>query len=177
MLFQPTPLEGAHVIALQRHQDERGSFARTWCRREFAEQGLVTELVQANTAFTRKRGTIRGIHYQLAPHGETKLVHCVHGAIFDVIVDLRPASATYCQWFGIRLTAESDRLLYVPEGCAHGYQTLSDDSAIIYLVSEFYTPEAERGVRWNDPRFKIQWPITDAAVISDKDRSWPDYTD
>lgn len=177
MLFEPTTLEGAYVVELQRHQDERGFFARTWCKREFAEQGLVSELVQANTALTHRKGTIRGLHYQLAPHAETKLVRCVRGAIFDVIVDLRPASATYCRWFGTRLTSDNGRMIYVPEGFAHGYQALSDDSEIFYLVSEFYAPVSERGIRWNDPRFKISWPISDAVIISEKDRNLPDYKD
>ncbi len=177
MFFEPTPLDGAYTIELQRHQDERGYFARTWCCREFAEKGLATKLVQANMAFNRHKGTVRGLHYQCAPHAESKLVRCVRGAIFDVIVDLRPTSATYCRWFGTRLTSENGRMLYVPEGFAHGYQTLSDDSEIFYMVSEFYAPASEGGVRWNDLRFDISWPITDSVVISEKDRSWPDYKD
>jgi dTDP-4-dehydrorhamnose 3,5-epimerase len=177
MLFKPTPLDGAYIIELQRIQDARGHFARAWCCKEFAGQGLVTELVQANTAFNHHKGTVRGMHYQLAPYAETKLVRCTRGAIFDVIVDLRPSSATYCRSFSIRLTDDNGCMLYVPEGFAHGYQTLSDNSEIFYLVSEYYASAYERGVRWDDPRFEIQWPISDGVVISDKDRAWPDYKD
>jgi dTDP-4-dehydrorhamnose 3,5-epimerase len=175
MLFSPTNLEGSYVIELERRDDDRGFFARAWCEREFAENGLNTRLVQCNVSFNRRRGTLRGMHFQRPPHAEAKLVRCTRGAIHDVIIDLRAGSPTYKQWLGVDLTAENRRMLYVPEGFAHGYQTLVDESEVFYQVSEFYTPEAEGGVRWDDPAFGIVWPDPDGAFLSGKDRSWPDY--
>lgn len=175
MNFETTPIEGARVITLAKIKDERGYFARTFCKREFASQGLSTSFVQANTAFSLHQGTLRGMHYQRAPHAEAKLVRCIRGAVFDVIIDLRPDSHSYCRWFGLELTEDNGKLLFIPEGCAHGYQILRDDSELFYLVSEFYTPEAEQGLRWNDPRFNIDWPIVDDVRLSDKDRAWPDF--
>ncbi|BBO77671.1 dTDP-4-dehydrorhamnose 3,5-epimerase [Desulfosarcina widdelii] len=177
MKFEKTEIAGVVVIKLEKIQDPRGYFARTFCRREFETHGLSTSLVQANTALSHHKGTLRGMHYQAAPHGEAKLVRCIRGAIFDAVVDLRPASPSYCRWFGVELTEDNGRMLYFPEGLAHGYQTLQDDSEVAYMVSQFYTPEAEKGVRWNDPRFNIVWPIVDGVLLSDKDRQWPDFTD
>lgn len=160
---------------LERREDERGFFARGWCRRELEARGLVAGVVQANIAFTVRRGTIRGLHYQIAPFEEAKIVRCVRGAVWDAIVDLRPDSATYGQWLGVELTAANRRQLYVPKGCAHGYQTLTDDCEVLYFVSEFYAPTAERGIRWNDPAFAITWPIRDGLEVSAKDRGWADF--
>lgn len=177
MIFIATRLDGAFVIELEKHQDERGYFARTFCQREFAAQGLSTNLAQANTSLSRFKGTLRGMHYQTGPHAETKLVRCLRGAVFDVIIDLRPESESYCQWFGVELTADNGKMLYVPEGFAHGYQTLQDTTELFYLVSQFYTPQAEQGVRWNDVRFGISWPQDKEVLLSDKDRAWPDFQD
>jgi len=174
VLFHETRLEGAFVIELEKREDTRGFFARGWCQKEFEDHGLVAQVVQANVSYNRKKGTLRGMHYQVAPVEETKLVRCVRGGIYDVIIDLRPESPTYKQWMGVELTAENYKMLYVPENFAHGLQTLEDDTEVIYQVSQFYTPGAERGIRWNDPAFRIEWP-QDIEVISDKDADWPDY--
>ena len=174
MLFHETRLEGAFVIELEKREDTRGFFARGWCQKEFEDHGLVAQVVQANISYNKKKGTVRGMHYQVAPVEETKLVRCVRGGIYDVIIDLRPESPTYKQWIGVELTAENNKMLYVPENFAHGLQTLEDDTEVIYQVSQFYTPGAERGIRWNDPAFRIEWP-QDIEVISDKDADWPDY--
>ena len=176
MIFKTTGIEGAFVIELEKIQDHRGYFARTFCQKEFQAHGLCTSLVQANTAFTQRKGTVRGMHYQAAPYAEAKLVRCNRGAAFDVMIDLRPGSKSYCRWFGVELAADNHRMLYVPEGFAHGYQTLQDDTELFYLVSQFYTPQAEQGVRWNDTCFKIAWPIVANALLSEKDRNWPDFT-
>lgn len=174
MNFTKTPLAGAYVIELERRNDERGFFARTWCADEFAEQGLKTNLVQQNMSLTIKKGTLRGMHFQKTPHAETKVVRCTRGAIYDVIIDLRPDSPTHRQWFGIKITSVDYNMVYVPEGFAHGFVTLEDHSEVSYLVTAFYTPEADSGVRYNDPAFNIQWPIPIVSV-SDKDASFPDY--
>jgi dTDP-4-dehydrorhamnose 3,5-epimerase len=174
MIFTDAPLAGAKLVELDKRGDDRGSFARLWCHREFEANGIPMSVAQINNSISRKRGTMRGLHYQAAPHGEAKLMRCVRGSIFDVIVDLRPASPTYTQWFGLELTAANRAMLYVPEHFAHGYLALEDDSEVIYLVSEFYSPEHERGVRHDDPAFGIEWPI-EVEIVSDKDRSWPDY--
>jgi dTDP-4-dehydrorhamnose 3,5-epimerase len=176
MIFSETELAGAYVVDLERREDERGFFARAWCANEFAEHGLSTKLVQANLSFNSRKGTLRGMHYQVEPHAEAKLVRCTRGAIYDVIIDLRPDSETYRHWIGVELDADSRRALYVPEGFAHGYQTLAPDSETFYQVSEFYAPDAERGVRWNDPAFGIVWPDSEKAFLSEKDRDWPDFT-
>jgi dTDP-4-dehydrorhamnose 3,5-epimerase len=175
VIFEEAKLGGVFVVDLERREDPRGFFARSWCANEFADHGLSTEVVQANVSFNPRRGTLRGMHFQRAPHAETKLVRCTQGAIFDVVIDLRPESATYKQWLGVELTQENRRALYVPEGFAHGYQTLVPDAEVFYQVSEFYTPEAEGGVRWDDPAFAIEWPDPGSAFLSDKDRSWPDF--
>lgn len=174
MIFTETDLGGAFLIDLERREDERGFFARAWCAREFSENGLSTELVQCNLSSNRQTATLRGMHYQEAPYAEVKVVRCTRGAVYDVIIDLRPDSTTYGRWIGVELSAENGRMLYIPEGFAHGYETLVDGTETFYQVSEFYTPGAERGVRWDDPTFGIHWPL-EPQVISQKDRSWPDY--
>ena len=174
MIFIETELKDATIIELERREDERGFFARTWCQNEFEEHGLVARIVQANMSYNRLKGTLRGMHFQNAPYAETKLVRAVRGAIYDVIIDLRPDSPTFKRWIGVELSADNRRALYVPEGFAHGFQTLSDDADVMYQVSAFYTPGAEGGLRYNDPSFDIQWPLP-VSVISDKDAAWPDY--
>jgi len=174
MKFIETKLQGAFIIRPDLIEDERGFFARTFCRREFEEHGLNTNLVQCNISFNKQKGTLRGMHYQVPPHAEAKLVRCTAGAIYDVIIDLRAASSTFKQWFAVELTAENHQLLYVPEGFAHGYQTLRPDTEILYQVSEFYHPQSEEGVRWNDPAFGIVWPLP-ATAMSGKDASHPDW--
>lgn len=175
MIFTASDLPGVVIVDLDKRADERGFFARAWCRKEFEDHGLSSQLVQCNLSFNHHRGTLRGMHYQAEPHAEVKLVRCIRGAIYDVAVDLRPDSPTYTRWIGVELTAENRRLLYLPEGFAHGYQTLVDETEVFYQVSEFYAPDAERGLRWDDPAFEIVWPDVDRRIISDKDRSWPDY--
>ncbi len=168
MIFSETKLAGAFIIEPERLEDERGFFARTWCQREFEAHGLNPRLVQCSISFNRKKATLRGMHYQVAPYEEAKLVRCTRGAIYDVIVDLRPESPTFKQWVGVELTVENRRMLYIPEGVAHGFQTLADNTEVFYQMSEFYHPESARGVRWDDPEFGIEWPMTPTA-ISDKD--------
>jgi len=175
VIFEPTKLQDAYVLDLERREDERGFFARAWCQREFEARGLVADLVQANVAYSTRRGTIRGLHYQIAPFEEAKIIRCILGAVWDVIIDLRPDSATHCQWFGTELSAGNRRQLYIPKGFAHGYQTLVDDTEVFYLVSDFYSPTSERGIRWNDPQFAISWPIADRRDVSAKDQAWPDF--
>ena len=175
MIFKETKLKDAYLIEIEKLEDRRGFFARAWCQREFEAHGLVSRIVQANISYNRKKGTLRGLHYQVAPYAETKLVRCTRGAIYDVIIDLRPDSPTYMQWLGVELTAENYKMLYVPEGFAHGFQTLADETEVTYQVSQFYTPGAEGGVRYNDPAFGIEWPLA-VQVISDKDQNWPDYS-
>jgi len=175
MIFHETEIPGAFTIDLERREDERGFFARAWCVEEFAAHGLSTRLAQANLSFNRSAGILRGMHFQRAPHEEAKLVRCTRGAIFDVIVDLRPESPAYRRWIGVELTAENRRALYVPEGCAHGYQTLADGTEALYLVSEAYAPDSEGGVRWDDPAFGIEWPHADNRSLSSRDATWPDF--
>jgi dTDP-4-dehydrorhamnose 3,5-epimerase len=174
MIFTETPLAGAFVIALEPREDERGFFARAFCQNELAEHGLPNEIVQANLSFNHKRGTLRGMHMQVPPHGEDKMVRCIAGAIWDAIVDLRPGSPTYLKWFGVELSAANRLMLYVPKGFAHGYQSLTDGSEVLYMVTQFYTPGAERGLRWNDPAFGIPWPVSD-PILSPKDAVAPDF--
>ncbi len=174
MIFTETHLAGAFWVDLSPIADERGFFARSFCREEFAGRGLKSEVAQCNVSFNKKRGTLRGMHFQLAPKSEAKLVRCTAGAIYDVIIDLRPGSSTYCRWFAAELSAENRRGLYIPEGFAHGFQTLRDDCEVFYQMFEFYAPEFASGVRWNDPAFAIQWPIPD-PVISAKDSAYPLY--
>jgi dTDP-4-dehydrorhamnose 3,5-epimerase len=170
-----TAVRDGFIVELEPRVDERGSFTRLWCRREFADRGLDAGFVQCNGSLSRTRGTLRGLHYQVAPHEEVKLVRCVRGAVFDVMVDLRRSSDTYARWFGVELTADNGRMLYVPAGCAHGYLTLEDNCEVEYPVTREYHAEAERGLRWNDPAFGIQWPFDTPLTMSAKDRAWPDY--
>jgi dTDP-4-dehydrorhamnose 3,5-epimerase len=174
VIFEETGLGGAYVVDVERREDERGFFARVWCFDELAAAGLDPRVAQANIAFSHRKGTVRGMHFQVAPHAEVKLVRCTMGAIYDVIVDLRPDSSTHRQWLGFELTAENRRLLYVPEGFAHGYQTLTDAAEISYQTSARYAPESARGVRYDDPAFGIDWPEP-VKDVSDADRAWPDY--
>lgn len=174
MIFTPTVLQGVFIIEQERSEDERGYFARTWCLREFKARGLNHRLAQCSTSLSRKQGTLRGMHYQTAPHMEDKLVRCIRGSVYDVVVDLRPDSPTYCRWTAAELTEESWKMVYVPAGCAHGFITLRDNTEVFYQISEFYTPAAVRGVRWNDPAFGIHWPV-EITVISERDRSYPDF--
>jgi dTDP-4-dehydrorhamnose 3,5-epimerase len=174
MIFTEIKLRGAYLIDLDKHEDERGFFARSWCVDEFEEHGLNPHLVQCNISFNKKRGTLRGMHYQAAPYEEAKLVRCTMGALYDVIIDLRSNSPTYKEWFSVELTAQNRRALYVPEGFAHGFQTLVDDTEVFYQMSEFFHPECARGVRWNDPKFKVVW-MMDTIVISEADSSYPDF--
>jgi dTDP-4-dehydrorhamnose 3,5-epimerase len=172
MRFMETGIVGAKVIDPSPHQDERGRFLRAWCAREFVEHGLDFLPVQANLGFSIKRGTVRGMHFQQAPAVEAKLVRCTRGAIFDAVLDLRAKSPSYGEWYGAVLSAENAQMLYVPENCAHGYQTLEECTEMYYMTSGFYTPSAVRGVRFDDPAFAIQWPLV-ATVVSEQDRSWP----
>jgi len=174
MLFKATKIEGAWLVDLQRIGDERGFFARAWCSEEFADHGINSKLRQINLSYSQKRGTLRGMHYQNDPHSEMKAVRCIKGALFDVIIDLRPESNTYKEWLGYELNEGNKSMLIVPEGCAHGFLTLQDDSEAFYLVSAGYNQESERGLRWDDPSFNIKWPFHPIEVSS-KDRSWKNY--
>lgn len=174
MEFIETPVEGAYVIEVRRIEDERGFFGRLWCRRELQDHGLRAEIVQSNIGVSRKSGTLRGLHYQTAPHQEVKVVRCPRGAIFDVVVDLRRSSPTFKRWYGVRLDQDNARMLYVPEGCATGYLTLRDDTEIYYHTTASFHPESAAGVRYDDPAFRIDWP-GEPTVISDNDRNWPDF--
>jgi len=174
MIFTETKIQMAYIIDLERREDHRGFFARSWCQKEFESHALNPCTAQINVGFNKRKGTLRGMHFQLSPYQEVKVVRCTMGAVYDVIIDLRPASSTHKQWFGVELTADNRRMLYIPEGCAHGYQTLIDNTEIYYQTSQFYAPEHAIGVRYNDPAFGIDWPVA-VEVISDADRSWPDY--
>jgi dTDP-4-dehydrorhamnose 3,5-epimerase len=174
LIFHPTDLQDAYSIELKYIRDDRGFFARSFCTKEFAAHGLHSVFVQQNNSQSRNKGTIRGLHYQIAPHAEVKVMRCVRGAIYNVIVDLRPTSRTYRRWQGFELTADNRRQLYVPEGFANGYQALTDEAEVTYLVSVPYAPGAEGGVRYDDPEFAINWPI-EVTVVSDKDRAWPNF--
>jgi dTDP-4-dehydrorhamnose 3,5-epimerase len=174
MKYNPTPLAGAYTIDLEKRGDDRGFFARVFDTNEFREKGLVPNFVQANNSLSGRKGTLRGMHYQLAPSAEVKVIRCIRGALWDAIVDIRPDSPTFGKWFGAELTAENRTMMYAPRGFAHAILTLADDTEALYLASEFYAPKEERGVRWNDPKFAIEWPI-EPVEISDKDRSWPDF--
>ncbi len=175
MIFRETKLPGAFIVEVQRLEDDRGFFGRIFCRHEFLAQGLNPDVAQCSVSFNRKAGTLRGMHYQEAPHAEDKLIRCTRGGLYDVIIDLRENSPTFRQWVSVELTGENRRMLYIPRGFAHGFQTLNDNTEVVYQMSEFYHPESARGVRWNDPAFGIQWPAADGAILSDRDRDWPDY--
>jgi dTDP-4-dehydrorhamnose 3,5-epimerase len=174
MIFAATRLEGAWLIDIEPREDERGFFARTWCRQELAAQGLETEIAQESLSFNRYCGTVRGLHFQRSPHEETKIVRCTRGAIFDVIVDLRPRAPSYLRWQRFELTAENRRALYIPKGFAHGFQTLTDDAEIAYQISAFYAPEAAGGYRYDDAAFGIAWPLP-VTVIGERDLGWPAF--
>jgi dTDP-4-dehydrorhamnose 3,5-epimerase len=174
VIFTETTLPGAYTVDLEKREDERGFFARTWCQREFAEMGLDAELSQCNVSYNRHRGTLRGMHWQEAPHAESKVVRCTRGAIWDVIVDLRLDSPTYLDHFGVELDAASGSSLYIPKGMAHGFVTLDDHCEVTYLMSGFFEPAAARGVRWNDPAFGITWPLSD-PILHPRDATYPDY--
>ena len=174
MKFTSLPLSGAYLIDLEKRGDDRGFFGRFFCETEFAQHGLLDRFVQINNSLTAKNGTLRGMHYQLPPAAEVKVVRCIHGALYDVILDLRPHSKSFGQSFGAELTAENRTMMYVPQGFAHGFLTLQPDTEALYLVSAAYAPDAERGIRFDDPKFSIRWPVT-PSELSDKDRKWPDY--
>ena len=174
MEFTETPLKGAYVVRLRKIEDDRGYFARAWCCDEFVQQGLAPAMVQLNVGFNHRRGTVRGMHYQVAPHAEAKFIRCTRGVIYDVIIDLRERSPTFGRWFGLELTPDNSLMLYAPEGFAHGYQTLQDDTEMYYLTSAKYAPAAARGARFDDPAFGISWPLP-VSVISAADRQWPDF--
>jgi dTDP-4-dehydrorhamnose 3,5-epimerase len=174
MIFTETYLKGAYVIELDLREDERGFFARSWCQREFEEHGLNPRLVQCNISFNKQRGTLRGLHFQADPYQEAKLVRCTLGVAYDVIIDLRPDSATFKCWLAVELTANNHYALYIPEGFAHGFQTLADNTEVFYQMSEFFYPEAAHGIRWDDPSFSIDWPM-EILVVSEKDKNYPDW--
>lgn len=174
MEFTETKLKGAFLVRLKKIEDNRGFFARGWCRDEFAAHGLNPNMLQLNVGFSHKKGTLRGMHYQEAPHAEAKFVRCTRGAIYDVIIDLRRESPTHGQWFGAELTQDNGTMLYAPEGFAHGYQTLTDDADMYYMTTAIFARDSAKGVRYNDPAFGIQWPLP-VSVISEPDQKWPDY--
>lgn len=177
MKFTATPIPGVWLTDMERHEDERGWFARSWCAEEFAARGLNPRLVQCSVSFNKKKGTLRGMHWQAAPHEEVKLVRCMRGAIYDVALDLRPGSPTFRNWFAAELTVENGHALYIPEGCAHGFQTLADDSEVFYQISHPWHQDYARGVRWNDPAFGIQWPDAAERHLSVRDQTYPLQSD
>jgi dTDP-4-dehydrorhamnose 3,5-epimerase len=174
MYFHETKLPGVFEIHLDPHSDERGFFARAWCRKEFETNGLNPGLVQCNISFNARKGTLRGMHFQAAPHAEAKLVRCTRGAIYDVVIDLRPQSPTYKAWIAVTLTSANRHMVYIPENCAHGFLTVEDKTEVFYQMSEFYNPESARGIRWNDPAFQVSWPGK-VEVISERDENYPDF--
>jgi dTDP-4-dehydrorhamnose 3,5-epimerase len=174
MIFTETKLKGAYIIELKKLGDERGFFARAFCKKEYEEFNLPNNIVQINNSLSKDKGTLRGMHYQLAPKGEDKVVRCIKGSLYDVILDIRPDSETFGEWFGIELSAENRKMLFVPKGFAHGFITLEEDTEAFYLVTEYYSPEHERAIRWDDPKFGIEWPIK-PLIISDKDMKHPDF--
>lgn len=174
VIFLDTIVKGVCQIDLDRKVDERGFFARTWCRHEFENHGLNPKLVQCSLSFNTRKGTLRGMHYQDEPHAEAKLIRCTRGAIYDVVIDLRPESQSYKKWLAAELTSDKRNMLYIPEGCAHGFLTLTDDTEVFYQMSKSYSPDSARGVRWNDPAFQIVWPHA-VEVISERDRTYPDF--
>lgn len=175
MIFQETIIKGAYIVDIERREDDRGFFARSWCRREFETHGLNPHIAQCNVSFNARKGTLRGMHYQVRPFAETKLVRCTMGSLCDVIVDLRPDSPTFKNHLSVVLTAKNRTMFYVPEGFAHGFLTLEDNTEVHYQISEFHAPDHARGFRWNDPAFGIAWPA-DVKVISERDRNYPDFS-
>ena len=174
MIFIETKLRGAYILEIEKNIDERGFFARSWCQHEFEAHGLNPRLVQCNISFNTTKGTMRGMHYQVKPNEEAKLIRCTMGSIYDVIVDIRPDTPSFKQHVGVILTPHNRKMLYVPEGFAHGFFTIEDNTEVFYQMSEFYAPESSRGFRWNDPAFEIEWP-SDVRIISDRDGSYPDF--
>ena len=174
MIFTETKLPGAYVIEVEKREDQRGFFGRTFCREEFEAHGLNSQVVQCNTSFNKRKGTLRGMHFQAVPFAEAKLVRCTSGSIYDVIIDLRPASRTFKQHFAVELSAANHRMLYIPENMAHGFQTLEDDTEVFYQMSQMFSAEHARGVRWNDPAFGVEWPA-DERIITERDRNYPDF--
>ncbi len=175
MIFTETNLKGSFILDIERRNDERGFFGRTYCRQEFEQYGIDFTIVQSNISYNKTRGTLRGIHMQDTPHTEAKLVQCISGSLFDVIIDMRPGSATYLQWTSVELSANNCRMLYIPEGFAHGFLTLEEETRVSYQISSFYAPGAEKAIRWNDPFFNIPWPVA-PQVMSDKDKTHPLFT-
>ena len=175
MTFTETKISGAFLVDLKRIVDERGFFSRAWSAREFAELGLESDFPEINLSLSLRKGTIRGLHYQKEPHSEAKFVRCIRGSLFDVVVDLRPASPTYLQWAAFEISASTYQGIYVPAGCAHGVQTLEDETEMFYMVSSCYHAASEAGIRWDDPLFNVEWPDVARRIVSEKDRSWPDY--
>lgn len=173
MIFTETALPGAWIIDMEPLEDTRGFFARAWCQREFVAHGLNPNLVQCNISFNKRKGSVRGMHFQVAPYEEAKIVRCTRGSLYDVMIDLRLDSDTYQRWIGVELTADNRRMVYVSEGFAHGFQTLEDNTEVFYQMSQFFAPECARGVRWDDPAFAIRWPLSD-VIISERDRTYPD---
>lgn len=176
MAFTETKIQGVVILDPERFEDERGFFAPAFSTRELEERGLAARFVEGNISHSLRRGTLRGMHYQAAPHGQAKLVRCTRGRVYDVAVDIRPDSPTYGQWVAAELTAENRRMIYIPGDCAHGFQTLEDDSEVFYLVSSPYAPGTAQGFRWNDPAFRIEWPEADERILVERDRNYPDYT-
>jgi dTDP-4-dehydrorhamnose 3,5-epimerase len=177
LIFKPMHIPGAYVIGVQKNEDQRGFFARGWCRGEFEARGLPGQLTQLNISYNRRKHTLRGFHFQAPPHAEDKLIRCTHGAMYGVVLDLRPGSATHKRHASALLSRANGDMLVVPKGCASAFLTLEDDTDVIYLMSEPHQPASARGVRWNDPAFNVAWPVSTPAVISDRDESWPDYRD
>ncbi|GKU76794.1 dTDP-4-dehydrorhamnose 3,5-epimerase [Paenibacillus sp. L3-i20] len=175
MKFIETNLKGCFIVELEPIMDERGYFARSWCSEEFAAYGLQTSFVQSNISYNERKGTLRGMHYQAYPHEESKLVRCTRGAIYDVVIDLRVDSPTHKEWFGLELTENNGTMLYIPQGLAHGFQTLSHHTEVSYQMGHFFHPASSRGIRWDDPLFNIQWPYEESRIISDKDLGYGRY--
>lgn len=174
MIFKETELKGAYIIESEPLKDERGYFARTYCQNDFRQNGLELTIAQCDVSYNRQKGTLRGLHYQSAPHEEAKLVSCTRGAMYDVIVDIREQSPTYCRWLAVELTEQNHKMLYIPKGFAHGFQTLADDTRVYYQMSEYYHPELARGIRWNDSAFSIKWPVK-ISIMAAKDHQFPDF--
>lgn len=174
MKYVSTILPDVWIVDLERQVDERGYFARSWCEKEFGDRGLNPRLVQCSVSYNLRRGTLRGMHYQAAPHAEVKLVRCTRGAVYDVVLDLRPNSPTFTRWMAVELSADNGRAVYIPEDCAHGFQTLTDEAEVFYQMSEVYHPESAHGVRWDDPAFAIQWPGDD-KIVSSRDTAFPSF--
>lgn len=175
MIFTETMIKGLYIIEPELHTDERGFFARSFCKEEFRNHGLETNIVQCNISYNKKRGTLRGMHYQGPPFEEVKIVSCTKGSIYDVVIDLRNDSLTCCQWVATELSEKNFKMMYIPRGCAHGFQTLEDDCRVYYQMTEFYHPECARGVRWDEPRFAIEWPANQKRIVSDKDQKYQKF--